>query len=122
MNLNPYITINCICLSPHPPHPSSPHSPIFLWQYHILSRASCPTLAGAEGLHRVAALLLQVDIFCRTGVLHKLLVELLKCTPAKWGTLGDQEPRARVFRSSWGCWHSLALFSGQLFPKEERTG
>lgn len=36
----------------------------------------------------MVALLLQVDIFCRTGVLHKLLVELLKCTPGKWGALG----------------------------------
>lgn len=38
------------------------------------------SLGDAEG---EAALLLQVDIFCGAGVLHKLLVELLKCSPRR---------------------------------------
>lgn len=104
--------------TPAPP-PNSPHFPILLW-----STTSCPlpavlVLAWGWGLQRVGALLLQVDVFCRTGVLHKLLVELVKCTPGKWGIAGDQGLNPGSPKGALGFRDSAGLCSEQSSPGED---
>lgn len=67
----------------------------------------------------MGAPLLQVDVFCRTGVLHKLLVELVKCTPGKWGIAGDQGLNPGSPKGLLGLRDSVGLCSGQSSPGED---
>lgn len=66
-------------------------------------------------------LLLQVDIFCRTGILHKLLVELLKRTPGKWGDTRVTRSLNLSSRGDLGLWDSLAVLWADISQREKAS-
>lgn len=99
---------------PHPGQQPATPPPLAVAGAPSSSATSCQQPAvlalawGCEG--GVAPPLLQVDVFCGAGVLHKLLVELLKCSPRRQADTQASLGRGRI--STWGFHPGV---SGSLF-------
>lgn len=113
-----------------PPSADGLHFPTLWWwrvpllkQCHVLSAASCPGPGlRARGCRGQAALLLQVDVFCGAGVLHKLLVELLERSPRRQETHADGGTGASGSLGGLQCPGCSALFSTNCFLNETAIG
>lgn len=107
---------------PHPGQQPPAALPLAVPSAPSSSATSCQqpaALALARGCEGgVAPPLLQVDVFCGAGVLHKLLVELLKRSPRRQADTQASPRRGRISPRGFGVstLERRGPYSGLCFP------